>query len=361
MPKRFSPARCGSASLLDHARRPPASHGVVAELCRRAASFDCQQGRQRVSSGTASHVVRRLVGDSGVTACRRDAAASAKAPSGVDRDVPGHRPRPARATRGSPGTPRGRTRPRRRRACTRRARCPRASARRRRGTRRPSRCALHRVERAIAGRRPLLEPVGERLRPPRVREPEADDGDRRLVVVLLEEHPLEHLRPLVAVGRARSACPRRSTRGSRRTRRAAARRRGRASARAAPGSARRAAPAGPSGRRRRPCAARTRARGGRRAGGPCSSCPRPGCRREARRHSRRSVRRGGTGPARRATVPARLRAGDRHRTRPAAALSSCSRGRRARSRRPARGARPGLATPWRRSSPPAPRPRRRAR
>ena len=181
--------------------------------------------------------------------------------SGVDRDVPGHRRHPVEPGRGSPGSPRDRTRPRAPRACTRTARCPRASARRRRRTRaRPPQVPLHRVERAVPGRRPLLDPVGERLRPARVRDPEAHDRDRRLVVVLLEEHPLQHLRPLVAILRARSAFPRRSTRGSPPTPPAAGRRRARASARAAPGSARRAPRAGSSGRRRRASAARTAAR-----------------------------------------------------------------------------------------------------
>ncbi len=59
--------------------------------------------------------------------------------------------------------------------------------------------SLHGVERPVPRRHPLLEAVGERLRPARVRDPEAHDRDRRLVVVLLEEHPLEHLRALVSI------------------------------------------------------------------------------------------------------------------------------------------------------------------
>ena len=46
---------------------------------------------------------------------------------------------------------------------------------------------------------PLLEPVRERVGPAGVGDPEADDRDRRLVLVLLEEHPLQHLRLPVAV------------------------------------------------------------------------------------------------------------------------------------------------------------------
>jgi hypothetical protein len=45
----------------------------------------------------------------------------------------------------------------------------------------------------------LFEPVGESLGPTRVGEPETGNRDRRLVVVLLEEHPLEYLRSLVSV------------------------------------------------------------------------------------------------------------------------------------------------------------------
>jgi hypothetical protein len=37
------------------------------------------------------------------------------------------------------------------------------------------------------------------LRLARVRDEKTHDGDRRLVAVLLEEHPLQHLRPVVRV------------------------------------------------------------------------------------------------------------------------------------------------------------------
>ena len=43
------------------------------------------------------------------------------------------------------------------------------------------------------------ETILERFRPARVGDPEADDRERRLVVVLLEEHPLQDLRALVPV------------------------------------------------------------------------------------------------------------------------------------------------------------------
>src|SRR5579864_5031516 len=61
--------------------------------------------------------------------------------------------------------------------------------------------SLHRGERAVAGGPPLLESIRERFQPARIRDPEANDRDRRLVVVLLEEHPLQYLCPLVAVAR----------------------------------------------------------------------------------------------------------------------------------------------------------------
>ena len=55
---------------------------------------------------------------------------------------------------------------------------------------------VERCEHPLARHHALREPVGEILRAARVRDPEADDGNRRLEVVLLEEHPLQHLRPL---------------------------------------------------------------------------------------------------------------------------------------------------------------------
>ena len=146
---------------------------------------------------------------------------------------------------------------------------------------RPARCALHHVEGAVAGSRPFLAPVLEQLGLPRVGETEAHDRDRRLVLVLLEEHPLQHLRPLVAIvgdeARALAEVPEDRARLGERApvveheRRHAERRVQR----------RRAARGGSTGRRRRPSAARTAPRGAPAAGEPCNSCPRPGCRRAA--------------------------------------------------------------------------------
>ena len=61
---------------------------------------------------------------------------------------------------------------------------------------------LHCVERAVPGSAPFVEPIRELLsRPARVREPEAHDCNRRLMVVLLEEHPLQHLCALERIAR----------------------------------------------------------------------------------------------------------------------------------------------------------------
>ena len=60
---------------------------------------------------------------------------------------------------------------------------------------------LHRRERAVALRVQLRELVAHLLRAAGVDEPEARHRDGRLVVVLLEEHPLQHLCPLVGVVR----------------------------------------------------------------------------------------------------------------------------------------------------------------
>jgi hypothetical protein len=61
---------------------------------------------------------------------------------------------------------------------------------------------VHRGERLGAvrqqARQPPLVPLPRQLR---VRHEEASDRDRRLVLVLLEEEPLQHLRALVPVGR----------------------------------------------------------------------------------------------------------------------------------------------------------------
>ncbi len=70
----------------------------------------------------------------------------------------------------------------------------------------PAKMPLHRRQRAIARGHPLLNPLGEFVGPPRIHEPEANDRDGGLMVVLLEEHPLEHLRPLVPID-GHKPCP----------------------------------------------------------------------------------------------------------------------------------------------------------
>ena len=60
---------------------------------------------------------------------------------------------------------------------------------------------LHRVERRIAALHPGREPLLEALGRARVGDPEARDGDVRLMAVLLEELPLQDLRALVGIGR----------------------------------------------------------------------------------------------------------------------------------------------------------------
>ena len=57
---------------------------------------------------------------------------------------------------------------------------------------------LHRVEGAVAARVPLLQDGRVGL-DAAVVEPEPRHGDLRLVIVLLEELPLQHLRALVAI------------------------------------------------------------------------------------------------------------------------------------------------------------------
>ncbi len=59
--------------------------------------------------------------------------------------------------------------------------------------------ALHRVERHVPVRRLLPDALGVPLGLARVGDQEPDDGDRRLVLILLEELPLEHLGALVSV------------------------------------------------------------------------------------------------------------------------------------------------------------------
>ena len=60
---------------------------------------------------------------------------------------------------------------------------------------------LHRRERLVPRGRSRRQSVGERLGPAGVGEPEPRHRDGRLVVVLLEEHPLEDLRALIWVVR----------------------------------------------------------------------------------------------------------------------------------------------------------------
>jgi hypothetical protein len=63
----------------------------------------------------------------------------------------------------------------------------------------PGDVLLHPGERAISLLEPAVQLVLHALRPARVGEPEPGDRDRGLVLVLLEEHPLEHLGPLEPV------------------------------------------------------------------------------------------------------------------------------------------------------------------
>ena len=112
--------------------------------------------------------------------------------------APGARRR-GRPRRGRSGTGRGRSRPPRRRGCSRTARCRRSRTRRRRASRgsrggRPAR-------RAPCSRRPLpLELGGVPLGLAEQRDPEPRDGDVRLDLVLLEEHPLEDPSAVERVG-----------------------------------------------------------------------------------------------------------------------------------------------------------------
>ena len=106
----------------------------------------------------------------------------------------------------------------------------------------PGQPALQRVERPVAGRHAIGQPLD--VVAPAARSTRARSGPRRSPARGRTARRTSTAGP----GRARTALParsaslRRSTSRSRRTRRAAARRRGRASARAAPGSDRRAAP-----------------------------------------------------------------------------------------------------------------------
>ena len=58
---------------------------------------------------------------------------------------------------------------------------------------------FHGSERPVAGDRPLLDRRRVALRIAGVRDEEPDDRDRRLMGVLLEEHPLQHLRAVVSI------------------------------------------------------------------------------------------------------------------------------------------------------------------
>src|SRR5262249_33310631 len=99
--------------------------------------------------------------------------------------------------------------------------------------------------------------------------------------------------------RGRTACHRRSTRGSRSTPRATDRRRAPASGHAVPDSTRRAPWLGSSDRPPTARRSRTRARAGRRGGAPCSSCPRPrSCRGAPEEPKRRKPRFRNGSPAR---------------------------------------------------------------
>jgi hypothetical protein len=51
----------------------------------------------------------------------------------------------------------------------------------------------------VTRRRALLQPVDKCFGPARVSDPKSHDGDRGFVVVLLEEHPLQHLRAVVPI------------------------------------------------------------------------------------------------------------------------------------------------------------------
>ena len=131
---------------------------------------------------------------------RREADADPASRSCVDRDVARAGRRPDRATPGWRGTARGRSRPRARHACRRTARCPRSSSARRRE--RPARRDGAPSRRARCSRSPSApRSAGVLLGLARVRDQEAHDRDRRLVLVLLEELPLQHLRALVAISR----------------------------------------------------------------------------------------------------------------------------------------------------------------
>ena len=248
--KRLSPARCASLHLLDHrGADPTASRPWPPPWPRRLSTsvptsqprrFPCDEASERTVTGVQQLCDKRATIDPQASSSRSAGAArrghADRGPSRVDRDVPRHRRDPVDP--GADGRIPAEVEPALAgaRACRRTARCPRASARRRRRTRvRPPRC----LSIASSARYPAAIRSSSRSakprRPSRVGDPEPHDRDRRLVVVLLEEHPLQHLRALVRDRPGRTACPRRSTRGSRPTPPAAGRRRARASARAAPG------------------------------------------------------------------------------------------------------------------------------
>ena len=222
------PARSAARALRRRTRRATRGRrGSPAHRPRRSST-----GRCRRCGGRGNRRARRRSGGSRPPSrrSRRAATPSGSGRSGRERSLrhstgaqasivtwPGcDSTRPSRAKSWSMAP--GRSPPRARHGCRHRARRPRSSSGRRRGT--PARPGGAPARRARRSRRPgaLALPL-EPLRRPRVHEPEARDRDVRLVAVLLEEHPLQHLRALVGVGACTEFRPR-STRGSRSTPRA---------------------------------------------------------------------------------------------------------------------------------------------
>ena len=154
----------------------------------------------------------------------------------------------------------------------------------------PVKAELERRERFHAAFRQMMALRLPDLRPRRVRLEEARDRDRRLVLVLLEEHPLERLRAVVAVLRdePRALSEVRDDRVRLRERAAVVEdERRRVARRIERGELLRG---GRCGRSRRPRAAQAGSRDGPREAAPCSNCPRSGCCREPSRASRANRR-----------------------------------------------------------------------
>ena len=103
-----------------------------------------------------------------------------------------------RASPESPGSAPCRSRPRARRGCSHRGRCPPALVNPHKELT-ARQVSLHRVEGLVARGHLRVELICERFWPAGELEPEAHDRECYLQLVLLEEHPLEHLRPLVAI------------------------------------------------------------------------------------------------------------------------------------------------------------------